>query len=113
MALNKIKTIKGVECSYWRILQLNQNYDRSDAVITLGLYKDKATREADPTAIMDQYQTDLAVDYHNDEFSGEDEMTNIDRSIAYSVLMTKAVAEAAKVEEKDEALAFFADATEA
>ena len=58
MALKKAKTNKGYEAEYWRIIQVNCNADRNDAVATFALYKDKATRIADPTAVVDSYQID-------------------------------------------------------
>jgi len=122
MALQKTKTIKGYDASYWRILQLNCNFDRPDAVVTFGLYKDKATRETDAGAIVDQYQIDLASDLLGDVYAnGEDTVKNIKLKEAYKVFKAKAIAEAAKEvpetpeagEARDEALAWFADAEDA
>ena len=112
MAIQKTKTVKGIDCNYWRIVQLNQNYDRQDAVMTLALYVNKDTRDADPIGnVMDSYQTDLAINYHDKLYSnGEDEMRNVDRKEAYRVFLAKAQAEAEKEDDKDEALAWFADA---
>ncbi len=57
---------------------------------------------------------DLSEHFHNESYSnGEDQMSNINRKEAYTVIKSLAVAEAAKdEEEKNEGLAFYADAVD-
>jgi len=116
VALKKIKQIKGHDNEYWKIVQINSNLVRGDAVITLSLYKDKATRDADVDAVIDSYQIDLGVDLL--ESTGkEDKVKNINLKQAYTISKAKAVAEEAKRGEEGETLnedlAFFADAVAA
>ena len=113
MAITKIKSIKGYNAEYWRISQLNSNFDRSDAVITLSLYKDKATRDLDSNATVDSLQYDLGTDFSNELYDGLDSVKNIKLQKAYKIFKDKAIAEAAKDEGKDESLAWFADAVDA
>jgi len=117
MALEKIKQTKGFNAKYWRILQINSNLDRGDAVVTLGLYKDKATRTADSNAVVDQYQIDLGDDLLSAKGS-VDTVRNINLGKAYTAFKKKAVDEEAKRgnladdESLDESLAFFSDAVD-
>lgn len=112
MALKKIKQIKGYNAEYWRIVQLNTNFESKESVITLALYKDKATRDADPTAIVDTYQYNLGSDFTEDIYNGEsDRVRNIKLKEAYKIFHAKAEAETLK-EEPDQSLAFFADAVD-
>ena len=112
MALKKAKTNKGYEAEYWRIIQVNCNADRNDAVATFALYKDKATRDEDATAVIDSYQTDLGADFNDKVLSSEIDTKDVVKKSAYEALMVKATAEDLKEEDKDEALAFFKDATD-
>lgn len=113
MALQKVKsTLMGVDGTYHRVLQLNCNYDRLDAVCTIGTYVDKVAREAGSTPVA-SFQVDLAGEFHNENYKdGEDVMKNISLKEAYKALKRMAVVEAAKEEDVNEALAFFADATD-
>jgi len=117
MALKKAKTNKGYEAEYWRIIQVNCNADRNDAVATFALYKDKATRIADPTAVVDSYQIDLGEEFNDKVLSDDSKVKDKIKKSAYEVLKAKAIIEDAKEEGEevqiDEALAFFADAIEA
>ena len=113
MALKKAKTNKGYEAEYWRIIQVNCNADRNDAVATFALYKDKATRIADPTAVVDSYQIDLGEEFNDKVLSDDSKVKDKIKKSAYEVLKSKADSEATKKEEKDESLSFFADAVEA
>lgn len=107
MALLKSKIINGVEYNYWRILQLNQNYDRKDAVVVLGLYKDKETRDNYPNAVAEEFQIDLGSDYHEEETTTKGMLSNLTRQEAYKILLEKAVS----ADKEDETgIAFFADA---
>ena len=113
MALQKNKsTAMGVNGTYHRILQLNCNYDRVDAVCTVGTYVDEAAREAGSTPI-DSFQIDLADQFHNGNYKdGEDVMKNISLKEAYKALKKMAVDEAAKSDDDDSKradLAFFSD----
>lgn len=106
MALQKTKQIKGYDTNYWRIIQLNSNFDRSDAVITLALYKDKATRTAEPGAILETIAFDLGEDFANDIYDGRaDKVRSIKLKEAYKILKIKS-------QEVDSEMAFFADAVE-
>ena len=115
MGLQKTKTSKyGYACDYWRIVQMNMNYDRLDAVITVALYKSEADRNAGKASLQ-SYSTDIgSVVLPQNYSSGDDTMKNISLKEAYKALKTMAVAEAAKAgteeEPRDEELAFFADA---
>ncbi len=111
MALQKVKSTQmGVDGDYHRVLQLNCNYDRLDAVCTVGVYVDEAARNAGSTPI-DSFQIDLAGQFHNENYKdGEDAMKNISLKEAYKALKALAVVEAAKDEDKNDALAFYADA---
>jgi len=111
MALQKTKTIKGFEANYWRFLEIHTNMNRNDAVCVFGLYKDQATREADPDAILETVQFDLDGELLNAQ-GGTDTVRNINISKAYASLKTRALAEAEK-EEVDQSLAFFSDAVDA
>ena len=53
MALIKKTNRKGFDCEYFRIIQVNCNADRKDAIATFALYKDKATRDGDANAVVD------------------------------------------------------------
>lgn len=112
MALQKTKIIKGFEASYWRIVQFSANFDRNDAVVTLSLYKDKATRDTDPNSVLESYQIDLGDELHGSIPTGSDTIKNLKLKEAYTVFKAKAQAEAEKTEDKNEALAWFADATD-
>jgi hypothetical protein len=90
MALQLKREIKGVECDYWRIIQINQNFNRKDCVITLGLYKDKETREKDETAILFTLKVDLFEEYQLGEYEGKDIIKNINLGKAYKEFIVKA-----------------------
>jgi len=47
MALRKIEDFNGVDCNYWKILSLRQDYVHENTTAVLGLYKDSETREED------------------------------------------------------------------
>lgn len=111
MALQKTKTTHhGVDGDYWRILQLNCNYDRSDAVCTVVLYLNEAARNAGNSPV-DSFQIDLAVDYHDGQYvNGDDAMKNISLKEAYKTLKQMAVDESTKPKDGQNAdLAFFSD----
>lgn len=113
MGLLKTKSTKyGVDASYHRIIQLNMNYDRLDAVVTLATYTNKDDRDAGANPI-DQFQVDLSTEFHDDIYSnGEDVMKNVSLKEAYKALDRMAKAEALKTEDKNEELAFYSDAVE-
>ena len=109
MALQKTKSKNGYDASYWRILQVNSNMDRNDCVVTLGLYKDQTTREADANSIMESVQFDLGSYVLNDAVTDDDTYKNIKLKECYKILKSLAVAEDLK-EEKNESLSFFSNA---
>ena len=109
MALIKKTQRKGFDCEYFRIIQVNCNADRKDAIATFALYKDKATRDEDANAVVDSYQIDLGEDF-NTKALENGSMGDKMKASAYEVLKAKAVAEASKEEEVDEKLSFFSDA---
>lgn len=113
MALQKTKaTPFGIDGNYWRILQLNCNYDRIDAVCTVGLYIDEASRNAGNNPV-DSFQTDLATEFHDTNYKdGDDAMKNISLKEAYKALRKMATEEDSKTEGKNVNLAFFADAVD-
>ena len=112
MALQKTTTTKqGYSANYWRFLEIHSNVNRGDAVCVFGLYKDKATRDADPDAIVKTVQFNLNSELLN-ATAGNDTVKNINIAKAYASLKTRAAAEAAKEESKDEDLAFFSDASD-
>jgi hypothetical protein len=118
MALQKTKsTLIGIDGNYWRIVQLNCNYDRIDAVCTIGLYVDETTRNAGANPIH-SFKVDLSSQFHDDTYTdGSDVMKNISLKEAYKALKDLAIAEEAKPEpvvdtdeRKNDDLAFFNDA---
>ena len=115
MAIIKKTQRKGFECEYWRILQIDCNADRADAVATFGLYKDRETRLADLTAVIDQFQIDLGSEFNDKILKDDTKIKDKVKKTAYEALKEKAIAEASKEvseegESRDESLAFFADA---
>ena len=113
MALQKNKTTNyGVDGNYWRIAQLNCNYDRVDAVCTVLLYIDEAGRIAGNQPV-DSFQVDLSGEFHDGTYAdGDDVMKNISLKEAYKALKQMAQDEDAKIEDKNDSLAFFADAVD-
>jgi len=114
MALIKKKAHKGFEGEYWRIIQINCNADRNDAVATFALYKDEATRLADATAVLDSFQVDLGEDFNDSVINDDTKAKDKVKKSAYEALKTKALIESEKTDDaeetKDESLAFFSDA---
>lgn len=112
MGFTKNKTIKGHINNYWRFLEIHSNMNRADAVCVFGLHKDKATRDANPNAVIETVQFNLGLDLLN-ATANNDTVKNINISKAYTALKNKATEEAAKpAEEQDGDLAFFSDAVE-
>ena len=112
MALQKSKaTIYGMPGDYWRIVQLNCNYDRVDAVCTIALYIDEASRDAGNNPLS-HFKVDLAGQFHDGDYTdGDDVMKNISLKEAYKALKRMAVDEDAKSDDgKNAELAFFSDA---
>ena len=96
MALQKAKTIKGFSCNYWRIIETNANFLRGDAIVTIALYKDQASRDLDQTAIVDTVAFDLGSDLNNSIYSGSDKVKDIKIQKAYQILKQKAIEESQK-----------------
>ncbi len=114
MALQKDKRLyTDVDCEYHRIIQLNSNFDRLDAVCTVGTYVNKAASYVDGLSgkrkpPIESFQIDLAGQFHNKNYvDGDDAMKNISLKEAYKALKVMAAEE-----EADDALAFFADAVD-
>lgn len=107
MALKKTKQIKGYSAEYWRALEYHTNFNRNDAVVVMALYKDKATRDADPDAVIETVQLDLGEDFHATQATNQDTLKNIKVSEIYKHI--KAEAETA---EEGSQVKFFADATD-
>lgn len=113
MAYQKNKIKKGFTSNYWRFLEIHSNMNRADAVCVFGLYKDKATRDADPDAVIETVQFNLGLELLNAS-ANNDIVKNINIAKAYTALKNKATEEAAKpAEEQDGDLAFFSDAVDA
>lgn len=118
MAFQKEKTDKGFSGDYWRIVQLNCNFDRSDAVVTLAQYKDEATRDADATAVMQSVTFDLAEELLGATYgNGADNMKSVSLKEAYKAIKKMATTEQAKIDNEDddtgrEDIAFFETATD-
>jgi len=115
MALQKTKTTAyGIDGNYWRIVQLNCNYDRIDAVCTIALYIDEAAYIAGNSYI-DSFQVDLAIEFHNGNYTdGDDIMKSISLKEAHKALKKMATDENNKAEDDDTKrndLAWFADAS--
>lgn len=112
MGLKKIKTLNtGYQAEYFRLLEIHFNANRNDAVCVFALYKDKATRDADENAIIETVQFNLNSELLSAQ-GNTDTVKNINIAKAYTALKNIAAAEAEKSEDKNEELAFFADATD-
>lgn len=113
MALQKQKVHNGFACNYWRIIQLNNHFDRMDCVIDLALYQSKAAREAGNLP-MYTFQHSLGVNFANTLFIGNDKVKNINLQKAYAELKAQAQAESSKpAEDQNSELMWFADAEDA
>lgn len=114
MALKKIKTLPSeISGEYWRVLQLNNNFDRQDSVIDVVLYVNDAARIAGATPIH-SFQHALGAAFSERIFTGSDKVKNVKLAEAYKELKAQAQAEALKPEAEQNAdLAFFADAIDA
>ena len=116
MALKKAKQLPiGVTGEYWRIIQLNTNFDRLDGVIDLALYLSQAAREAG-AAPMGSFSHQLGADFVDALYNGADKVKNINLQKAYVELKKQAQAEKLK-DPADPTytpdLAWFADAADA
>jgi len=101
MALKKPKALNtGVTAEYWRIVQLNTNFDRLDCVIDLSVYLNQAARDAGASPLY-PYRHDLGEAFAEKLYNGSDKVKNINLQKAYAELKLQAEAEAAK-EEGDE-----------
>ncbi len=116
MALQKTKTVKGYDANYWRIVQINTNFDRLDVNTTVALYKDEATRYADSGAVIDQKSFLLGDEFAQGNYSnGVDKMKDITLKEAYKALKKLASDEAAKEDDDDTKkndLAWFSDCSD-
>ena len=110
MALQQKKLLSsGIEIDYWRIVQMNMNYDRLDCVITLSGYLSKEARDNDSSAI-DSIQIDLSTYFHEKE-GGELILKDLNRSRAYEVILELAELEIDK-EDGNQDFAFFLESVE-
>lgn len=113
MALKKAKTINGHASEYWRIVQINTNFDRLDVVTTVALYKDKATRDADSNTVMYQFHVCLGSEFTTRKPTDALEtLRNITLKEAYNALKKLAGDEAVKLVEKNLDLAYLSDAVD-
>lgn len=104
---------KGIYGTYWRIVQLNINYDRPDVIVTVCLYVDKAGREAGKNPTSESYQFDLKNEFLESNPQGKEIMKNVTLQKAYTAIKKLANDEMAKPEnERNVNLAFFWDATD-
>lgn len=114
MAFCKNKKLNtGIEINYWRIIQLNVNYDRLDAVVTLAGYLSKEARDNGSQPI-ETVQFDMSSMFHNAEFSGDEVVKNINLKEAYTTIKSLAQKELESEDEneRNEHIIFFADATD-
>ena len=115
MALSKVKVTRfGVDANYHRVVQLNCNYDRLDAVCVIATYLNEAARLANESPI-ESFKLDLSGQFHNAHYTdAEDAMKNISLKEAYKALKQMALDEASKPNDPDspsnEELIFFSDA---
>lgn len=52
MALKKTQSYKGYTADYWRVTRVSCEYAHNQTQVIMALYKDKATRDADPDAVL-------------------------------------------------------------
>jgi len=111
MALKKEKTLNtGAVADYWRIAQININYNRPDVIVTLEVYKSKADRLAGLSPF-ESVQFDI-VEFLQSTAT-EEILKNITLQKAYTTIKKMANDELAKPPEiRNMALAWFADATD-
>ncbi len=109
MALKKTKTLPdGTSGEYWRIAQMNINFDRLDGVSTIELFGSKAIRDTGNTPMGEQEQRQLQLDYLDREITLKD-----DTVIKMKDLIRREAYEAWKLSdlnENKEEQNFFADA---
>ena len=110
MAFEKNKTINGHTNNYWRLLGITIGINENDAHCVFGLYKDKATRDANKYDIVKKVRFNLNSELLNSS-GNSDTIKNINTAKAYTALKTRAVAEEAKTENKNTELSYFNDAT--
>ena len=123
MAFSKIKQMStGNTGEYHRIVQLNCNYDRNDAVCTVQTYKDQIARDEGKATLGDDLKIDLKLNYHDEVMKGDDTSRNTVLATAYKVLKEMAQVEADKPDtvkesdntvtnsDKNQSLAWWADA---
>jgi len=111
MALIKSRTLDtGVAAEYWRILQINNNFDRQDGVIDIVAYLDETARLAGASP-MRSFQHSLGKAFSERLFDGSDKVKNVELSQAYVEFKKQAQDESTKSEvERNADLAWFADA---
>ncbi len=114
MAFQKIKVIFGFSPNYWRVTNINNDIDGGNVIVTLALYKDEATSNADQTAKLEQVRFQLGANYETRvPTKGADNMKDVERASAYESTKALAIIEAAKpAEEQNADLAFFSDAVD-
>ena len=68
MALEQTKTFKGIEGNYWRILDINKNFNNGKIVhFTIGLYKDESIRNENSKAALYKENRFIEIDNLNED----------------------------------------------
>jgi len=47
MALQLNESFSGIDCNYWKIVHAQSDYEMDKTIVTIALYKDQASRDAD------------------------------------------------------------------
>jgi hypothetical protein len=103
MALKKVKTMdSGVIVEYYRVVQLNCNYDDFTANCTLAMYIDETARLAGNSPL-GTLQINLANEFHNANYTDSgDVMKNISLKEAYKAIKNVLASESVKISEDEE-----------
>lgn len=118
MALKKQKQLDntGLYGEYWRLIQVNINFDRLDGRFELVMYSDQEARDGGKNPLNESISREIGAEALNSPIIVNGVPMMLKDAIKarfYAVFMAKAVAEAAKRdddESKDTEVAFFSDA---
>ncbi len=106
----------GLYGEYWRLVQVNINFDRLDGHFDLVMYSDQEARDAGKNPLNESISREIGAEALNSPIIVNGVPMMLKDAIKarfYAVFMAKAAAEAAKTEDdttKDVEVAFFADA---